>query len=44
MWIKLEISRDIRKYVELNENITHQNLGNSESSSLIEIYSIECIF
>ena len=39
--MELEISRDIRKYVGLNENTTLQNLGNNESSSLTEIYSIE---
>ena len=42
--VKDEISREILKYFELNENVTHQNLWDVKKQCLEENLSIECIY
>lgn len=41
-WVKEEIKREIKYFLELNENTT-QPLGHIESSSTKELYSSNCL-
>ena len=42
-WIK-ENTKEIKKYLEINENEIHQNTLNTMKAQLREIYSCKCLY